>query len=67
MELRAHTDDFEWRDSLSDHRDLDVRHRVQEEDDFIFEQEDTPEDEMPMTDEEWNDEFWDEESSVNPD
>ena len=68
--------DILWREINSDenravstitHRDLDVRHRVQEEDDFIFEQEDTPEDEMPMTDEEWNDEFWDEESSVNPD
>lgn len=49
------------------HRDLDVRHRVQEEDDFIFEQEDVDDDDMPQTDEEWNDEFWEEESSVNPD
>ncbi len=49
------------------HRPLDRRHRVEEEDEFIFEQEETPEDEdmMPQTDEEWNDEFWDEETSVN--
>lgn len=50
------------------HRKLDMRHRVQEEDDFIFEQ-DKPEDDdfSNMTDEDWNEEFWDEESSVNPD
>ena len=49
------------------HRPLDRRHRVEEEDEFIFQQEDTDDDEesMPQTDEEWNDEFWDEESSVN--
>ncbi len=48
------------------HRPLDRRHRVDEEDDFIFAQEDTDDDEwMPQTDEEWNDEFWDEEDSVN--
>jgi len=50
------------------HRKLDMRHRVEEEDNFIFEQEDTEDDDfLNMTDEEWNDEFWDEESSVNPD
>ncbi len=49
------------------HRALDVRHRVQEEDDFIFGQDDSEEDDMPVTDEDWNDEFWEEESSVNPD
>lgn len=50
------------------HRKLDMRHRVQEEDDFIFEQEEPEEDDFyDMTDEDWNDEFWDEESSVNPD
>lgn len=48
------------------HRPLDRRHRVEEEDEFIFEQEDTDDDEwMPQTDEEWNEEFWDEEDSVN--
>lgn len=48
------------------HRPLDRRHRVEEEDAFIFEQEEMPEEEWrPETDEEWNDEFWDEESSVN--
>ena len=48
------------------HRPLDRRHRVEEEDEFIFEQEDIPDDEwMPQTDEEWNEEFWDEEDSVN--
>lgn len=47
------------------HRPLDRRHRVEDEDAFIFEQEEIPEDDMLMTDEEWNDEFWDEEDSVN--
>lgn len=47
------------------HRDLDVRHRVAEEDEFIFRQDDES-DEMPeMTDEDWEDEFWDEEDKVN--
>ena len=50
------------------HRSLDIRHRVKEEDDFIFEVEPMEEDENELiTDEDWNDEFWDEESSVNPD
>ena len=50
------------------HRKLDMRHRVQEEDDFIFEQEEPEEyDFSNMTDEDWNEEFWDEESTVNPD
>ncbi len=48
------------------HRDLDVRHRVEEEDNFIFQQEDEEDEELPpMTDEDWEDEFWDEESSGN--
>lgn len=49
------------------HRPLDRRHRVEEEDDFIFDQDpiDDDEDMMPQTDAEWNDEFWDEENSVN--
>ncbi len=51
------------------HRPLDIRHRVQEEDDFIFEPEPIDDDEQLelLTDEDWNDEFWDEESTVNPD
>ncbi|MDE7343120.1 MAG: GTPase ObgE [Muribaculaceae bacterium] len=50
------------------HRPLDRRHRVDEEDDFIFAQDDEEEEDwMPQTDEEWNDEFWDEEDSVNGD
>ncbi|MBD5287693.1 MAG: GTPase ObgE [Bacteroides sp.] len=49
------------------HRNLDVRHRVEEEDNFIFEQEDTDnEDFSNYTDEDWEDEFWDEETTVNP-
>lgn len=49
------------------HRPLDVSHRVPEEDEFVFEQEDTGDDgPQLLTDEDWNDEFWQEESSVNP-
>ncbi|MDE6811420.1 MAG: GTPase ObgE, partial [Muribaculaceae bacterium] len=48
------------------HRPLDRRHRVEEEDTFIFDQPEVDEEEwMPTTDEEWNEEFWDEEDSVN--
>lgn len=47
------------------HRDLDVRHRVEEEDEFIFHQDDTEEEIPDMTDEDWEDEFWDEEDKVN--
>ena len=49
------------------HRPLDVRHRVEEEDNFIFEAEPLADDAGEMTDEDWNDQFWDEETSVNPD
>lgn len=66
--------DLLWREINSDsnkvvstitHRPLDIRHRVEEEDQFIFEQEpDTDEPEL-LTDDDWNDEFWEEESSVN--
>lgn len=51
------------------HRPLDIRHRVQEEDDFIFEPEPIDDDDQLelITDEDWNNEFWDEESTVNPD
>ena len=49
------------------HRPLDRRHRVEEEDEFIFEQPEEPEDDYAdWDDEDWNEEFWDEESSVNP-
>ena len=47
------------------HRPLDVRHRVEEEDNFIFELPDEPEETVPETDQDWEDEFWEEESSVN--
>ena len=47
------------------HRDLDVRHRVEEEDEFIFHQDDSEEEGLPLDDEGWEDEFWDEESQVN--
>lgn len=49
------------------HRPLDVSHRVPEEDEFVFKQEDAGDDgPQLLTDEDWNDEFWEEESSVNP-
>ena len=44
------------------HRDLDRSHRVQEEDDFVIETEDTDDDYnegvMLDEDEEWDDEYW---------
>lgn len=44
------------------HRDLDVRHREEEEDNFIFSQGD----EEPEPEEiDWDEEFWDEEDRVN--
>lgn len=46
------------------HRDLDVKTRVPEEDDFIFYQDDTYE-EMPDEEIDWDNDFWDEEDSVN--
>lgn len=66
--------DLLWREINSDenkiqttvHRPLDVRHRVEEEDNFIFDQPDDDDNEdIMMTDEDWNDQFWEEESSVN--
>lgn len=49
------------------HRPLDIRHRVEEEDNFIFEQTPIEEDDYELlSDEDWNEEFWDEETSVNP-
>ncbi len=69
--------DLLWREINSDdnknnfsitHRPLDRRHRVEEEDEFIFDQPEMEEDDSEYwDDEDWNDEFWDEESSVNPD
>ncbi|MDE5876762.1 MAG: GTPase ObgE [Muribaculaceae bacterium] len=50
------------------HRPLDRRHRVEEEDEFIFDQPETDDnydDQELITDEDWNEEFWDEEDSVN--
>lgn len=48
------------------HKPLDVRHRVKEEDDFIFKTE-TADDDNIISEEEWTNEFWDEETRVNPD
>lgn len=54
------------RDISITHRPLDIRHRVAEEDNFIFQlPEEDEEEQFPETDQEWEDEFWDEESSVN--
>ncbi len=71
----AELKDLLWREINSEenrsnfnitHRKLDIRHRVEEEDNFIFEQDEPEEEEFDeMTDEDWNNEFWDEESSVN--
>ena len=50
------------------HRPLDMRHCVEEEDNFVFDQpemEDEDDAYGDMSDQEWEDEFWDEESSVN--
>ena len=67
--------DLLWREINADeglhrtvtHRNLDAHHRVEEEDNFIFEQQDEPEDDYSnYTDEDWENEFWDEEDSVNP-
>ena len=46
------------------HRDLNVRSRDPEEDDFIFRQDDS-EDEFPDEDIDWDNDFWEEEDSVN--
>lgn len=50
--------------STMTHRDLDVKSRVPEEDEFIFHQDDNEED-TPLDQINWDDEFWDEEDSVN--
>lgn len=41
------------------HRDLDMSHRVQEEDEFVFENEPIS-DEEAVEEEEWDDEYWEE-------
>ena len=46
------------------HRDLNVRSRVPEEDEFIFSQEDS-EDDIPDEEIDWDNDFWEEEDSVN--
>lgn len=65
--------DLLWREINSDenkakstltHRDLNVRSRVPEEDDFIFAQDDSFED-IPEEEIDWDNDFWDEEDSVN--
>lgn len=47
------------------HRDLDIRHREPDEDDFIFQQDDEEDEDYLINDEDWEEEFWDEEDSVN--
>ena len=46
------------------HRDLNVRSRVPEEDEFIFQQDDS-EEEYPDEEIDWDNDFWEEEDSVN--
>ena len=46
------------------HRDLNVKSREPEEDDFIFQQDDLEED-FPDEEIDWDNDFWDEEDSVN--
>ena len=50
--------------STMTHRDLNVRSRDPEEDEFIFHQDDT-EEEFPDEDIDWDNDFWEEEDSVN--
>lgn len=66
MLWRAINDENNAIPSQITHRPLDKRHRVEEEDEFIFSPAPVDEEE-DMTDEDWTDEFWDEETSVNPD
>lgn len=42
------------------HRDLDIRHRVKEEDEFIFENTPVPDPDEFLEEEEWDDEYWEE-------
>ena len=70
----AELKDLLWREINSDknvvatftHRPLDVRHRVEEEDNFLFEMLDGEGGEgQEVQDVMWEEEFWDEEDSVN--
>ena len=42
------------------HRDLDIRHRVQAEDEFVIEADPIPADEDDFDEEDWDDEYWEE-------
>lgn len=42
------------------HRDLDIRHRVQAEDEFVIEADPMPVDEDEFDEEDWDDEYWEE-------
>ena len=62
---RAINDESNMIPSQITHRPLDRRHRVEEEDEFIFSPESGDEEEDQEFD--WDSDFWEEESSVNPD
>ena len=51
--------------STMTHRDLDVKTRVPEEDEFIFHQDDNLEDDYEDQEIDWDNDFWEEEDSVN--
>ena len=66
--------DLLWREINSDdnkakstitHRDLNLMSREPEEDEFIFHQDDSEENEIPLDEVDWDEEFWDEEDQVN--
>lgn len=66
--------DILWREINSDdnparfaavHRPLDTRHRVEEEDNFLFGNDEEQDLSDELSDIDWENEFWDEESSVN--
>lgn len=65
--------DLLWREINSDdnrivgpinHRKLDIHHQGEPEDDFVFSQDDTDDEELDH-EVDWDDDFWDEEDSVN--
>ncbi|MEG0011051.1 MAG: GTPase ObgE [Muribaculaceae bacterium] len=49
------------------HRDLDITHRVQEEDEFIFTPEPVADDDFIADDEDWDDEYWEEDHKDDED
>lgn len=57
MLWRAINDESNRIPSTLTHRDLDIRHRVKEEDEFVFENESLPEEDEEIP-EEWDDEYW---------